>query len=382
MTLPEAILALKQGVGRLIRTETDRGVIAILDSRINTKRYGQQIVASLPRARRARSIADVKQFFRTRMSEFTNERMAHIPGPSDRRIALRVTPEAERALRGGHPWLFERAITRQSHAGRAGDLAVIFDRKGRFLAVGLYDPHSTIRARVLQHGEPAAINRDWFATRIAAAAQLRAPLLAQDTTGYRLVHGGNDGLPGLVIDRYDRTLALKLYTSAWLPHLRDVLPALAEVIPAERVVLRLGRAAQEQDDASALRDGMILSGPPLDGPVLFLENGLRFEADPVHGQKTGFFLDQRDNRARVGKLAAGKSVLNIFAYTGGFSLYAARGGARAAVSLDASAPALESAARNFALNHHHPSVAAASHELLAEDAFEGLARLGQERPPL
>jgi len=303
--------------------------------------------------------------------------LPRVPEPSDRRVAVRVRPEAERSLRRGHPWLFDRAITRQSHAGRAGDLAVIFDRKGRFLAVGLYDPHSMIRVRVLQHGEPAAINRDWFAARLATAAQLRAPLLLEnETTGYRLVHGGNDGLPGLVVDRYDRTLALKIYTSAWLPHLHDLLPALAEVIPAERVVLRLGRAAQEQE-LYGLSDGMLLSGPPLDGPVLFLENGLRFEADPVRGQKTGFFLDQRDNRARVEKLAAGKSVLNVFAYTGGFSLYAARGGARAVVSLDISQPALETAARNFALNRHHPSVAAASHKLLAEDAFGGLARLGK-----
>ncbi|RLC82911.1 MAG: 23S rRNA (cytosine(2499)-C(5))-methyltransferase [Chloroflexi bacterium] len=279
-------------------------------------------------------------------------------------------------MRGGHPWLFEGAITRQSRAGRAGDLVVIFDRKNRFLAVGLYDPHSTIRARVLQHGEPAAINRDWFAALLATAARLRASLLAQETTGYRLVHGGNDGLPGLVIDRYERTLVLKIYTAAWLPHLRELLTALEKVAPAERVVLRLGRALG-RGNTSPLRDGMILSGPPLDGPVLFLENGLRFEADPVRGQKTGFFLDQRDNRARVEKLAAGKSVLNVFAYTGGFSLYAARGGARMIVSLDASAPALEAAARNFALNRRHPSVAAAAHELLAEDAFEALARLGE-----
>lgn len=302
--------------------------------------------------------------------------MVGIPEPDERRIALRVTPEAERALRGGHPWLFERAITRQSHQGQAGDLAVVFDRKDRFLAVGLYDPHSTIRARILQRGEPAAINRDWFAARLAEAAQLRAPLLAQQTTGYRLVHGANDGLPGLVVDRYERTLVLKLYTSAWLPRLRDLLPALAEAAPAERVVLRLGRAASPQH---GLSDGTILSGPPLEDAVLFSENGLRFEADPVRGQKTGFFLDQRENRARVEELAAGKSVLDVFAYTGGFSLYAARGGARVVVSLDSSAPALESAARNMVLNRHHPAVAAASHELLVEDAFEGLARLGKSR---
>jgi 23S rRNA (cytosine1962-C5)-methyltransferase len=127
-----------------------------------------------------------------------------------------------------------------------------------------------------------------------------------------------------------------------------------------------------------LNDGVILSGPPLDGPVIFCENGLRFEADPVRGQKTGFFLDQRENRARVEKLASGKTVLDVFACTGGFSVYAARGGARAIVSVDVSRPALAAAARNFGLNRDSLSVAAAKHEALAKDAFEALARLGRD----
>ena len=305
-------------------------------------------------------------------------RLSRIPEPADRAIAVRITPAAERALRQGHPWLFDQAIRDQSHAGRPGDLAVIFDRRRRFLAVGLYDPHSPIRVRVLQQGEPAAIDRGWFEGRLAAAARVRAPLLQGDTTGYRLVHGENDGLPGLVIDRYDQTSVLKLYTAAWVPHLRHVLPALAAVAPAERLILRFGQAVQTQPhDLHGLRDGTILFGPDLDGPVVFQENGLRFEADPIHGQKTGFFLDQRENRARVEKLAAGKTVLDVFSYTGGFSLYAARGGARAVVSLDASRPALAAAARNFALNQDQGAVVAAKHELLAEDAFQALARLGQ-----
>lgn len=307
--------------------------------------------------------------------------MTHIPRPSGRRIAVRVTPAAEQAVRRGHPWLFDHAIRQQSRAGAPGDLAVIFDCKRRFLAVGLYDPDSPIRVRILQRGEPAPIDRDWFRARLMAAAQLRSPLLKKgDTTGYRLVHGENDGLPGLVIDRYDRTLVLKLYTLAWLPHLYDVLSALADVAPAERLVLRLGRTVQERPrHLHGSSDGAVLFGPALDGPVVFRENGLRFESDPVHGQKTGFFLDQRDNRARVEKLASGKTVLNVFAYTGGFSLYAARGGAKAITSIDMSRPALAAAVRNFALNRHHPSVAAAAqtHEVLAQDAFEALRRLGQ-----
>lgn len=308
----------------------------------------------------------------------TNPSITGLPKPADRRIALHVNREAERALRAGHPWLFENSIERQSQAGKPGDLAVAFDQKRRFLAIGLYDPTSPLRLRVLQHGAPATIDQAWFLTQLRAAAQRRAPLLVDGrTTGYRLVHGENDGLPGLVIDRYDQTLVIKLYTTAWLPHLADLLPALTTVQPAERLVLRMSRALQKMPEhLYGLADGMVLAGPLLTGPVIFLENGLRFEADPIHGQKTGFFLDQRENRARVEGLAAGKRVLNVFAYNGGFSLYAARGGARQVTSLDISRPALAAAERNFALNQHLPTVAAADHQLLVGDAFPLLAQLG------
>ena len=303
--------------------------------------------------------------------------LAQLPRPADRRIAVRIIPGAERALRRGHPWLFDQAIRQQSHDGRPGDLAVIFDHKRRFLAAGLYDPHSSIRVRVLQHRQTAIIDRDWFKAKLAAAVQLRAPLLQTDTNGYRLVHGENDGLPGLVIDRYAQTAVLKLYTLAWIPHLRDVCAALESASPAEGLVLRLGRAMLKQpQELCGLSDGMVLCGPGL-APILFQENGLRFESDPVRGQKTGFFLDQRDNRARVEKLAGGKDVLNAFSYTGGFSVYAARGGARSIVSLDASAPALQAAARNLVHNRRLPCVAAALHETIAADAFEALARMGE-----
>lgn len=304
--------------------------------------------------------------------------LQHIPGPDPRRVALRVAPAAERALRHGHPWLFDQAVRHQSHEGRPGDLAVIFDRHRRFLAIGLYDPHSSIRVRVLHRGKPEPVNQAWYRGRFSVAALLRAPLLASDTTGYRLVHGENDGLPGLVVDRYGETLVLKLYTPAWIPHLRHVLPALASVVPAERVVLRLGQATKGlSQHLHGLEDGILLFGQPLDGPVIFRENGLRFEADPVRGQKTGFFLDQRDNRARVEKMAARKRVLNAFAYTAGFSVYAARGAARSIVSLDASSPALEAAKRNFRLNWDEPYVAAARHEIVADDAFLALTEMGE-----
>jgi len=295
---------------------------------------------------------------------------------------MRVIPGAERALREGHPWLFAGSIREQSHEGEPGDLAVVFDRKNRFLAVGLYDPHSSIRVRVLQHREPAPIEQEWFAGQLASAAARRAPLRersgAARTTGYRLAHGENDGLPGFVVDRYEETLVIKLYTAAWVPHLRDVLRALTEIAPAERLVLRLGRAVQDRPQyLHGLEDGVVLSGPPLDGPVLFWENGLRFEADPIHGHKTGFYLDQRENRARVEALTGGQDVLNVFAYTGAFSVYAARGGARTVVDVDASAPALAAAERNLAHNRRIPAVATARHQAIVGDAFETLARVAE-----
>ncbi|MCA9918526.1 MAG: class I SAM-dependent methyltransferase [Anaerolineales bacterium] len=302
--------------------------------------------------------------------------LAYLPGPSQKRLALRVSPAAERAIRSGHPWLFDKAIRQQNGDGRSGDLAVIFDRKNRFLAIGLYAPASPIRVRILAQGQPTQIDADWFLHKLETAAELRAPLLQTNTTGYRLVYGENDGLPGLVIDRYGETLVVKLYTTAWVPHLRDVLAAATQLMQPKRIVLRLSRFVQSQTEALyGLHDGQVWGQPMRNEGVRFVENGLNFEADAVHGQKTGFFLDQRDNRARVEQLAAGKRVLNVFAYTGGFSLYAARGGATEVVSLDLSQPALANAMRNFKLNRDNAAVAAAEHELLVGDAFLTMQQL-------
>jgi len=197
----------------------------------------------------------------------------------------------------------------------------------------------------------------------------------KNTTGYRLVDGENDGLPGLVIDRYADTLVLKLYTPAWIPHLKDFCDALARVSPATHLTLRLNRSLQKQTEyLHGLSDGMTLSLLPPPSLILFKENGLIFESDPIHGQKTGFFLDQRDNRARVELLSKDKSVLNLFAYTGGFSVYAARAGAKEIVSVDVSAPALEGAVRN--MTHNKLTV---PHETIAEDVFEVLARMESQK---
>ena len=314
----------------------------------------------------------------------SNSLLAQLPSPAAKRIALRVSAPAERALRQGHPWIFDQAITEQSHEGAPGDLAVIFDNKRRFVAIGLYDPTSSIRVRVLQHRQPATIDAVWFQSKLITANQLRKPLTEQPaefiTNGYRLVHGENDGLPGLVVDRYAETLVIKIYSPAWIPHLREFCSALLQTNPAERLMLRLSRSLKKQSEfLYGLEDGTTLAGLPPAGLILFQENGLTFECDPIHGQKTGFFLDQRENRARVEKLSKGKSVLNIFAYTGGFSVYAARGGAKQVISVDISAPAIEAAIHNFSYNQHIPAVKSAVHETIADDAFEVLARMQSQK---
>jgi len=314
------------------------------------------------------------------MTTNPNPLLSQLPSPAAKRIALRVSAPAERALHQGHPWIFDQAITEQSHAGAPGDLAVIFDKKRRFIAIGLYDPTSSIRVRVLQHNQPATIDANWFQAKLIAANQLRKPLAQQSTNGYRLVHGENDGLPGLVIDRYAETLVLKIYSPAWVPHLKEIYAALAQTNPCERLILRLSRSATKQSELlHGLTDGMTLAGQPPEGLILFRENGIIFECDPIHGQKTGFFLDQRENRARIEKLSKGKSVLNVFAYTGGFSVYAARGGAKQVISVDISAPALQAVLHNFSHNQHIPTVKSATHEILAEDAFDALARMETQK---
>ena len=295
--------------------------------------------------------------------------LARLPEPGEKRLAVRVTKQAEKHIRAGHPWLFDQAIQKLSHEGEAGDLAVVFDQKKKFLAIGLYDPTSPMRVKILQHNKSATINQAWFKAKLQEAADKRAPLAEQDTNGYRLIYGEGDGLPSLIIDRYGDTLVIKLYSAAWLPHLRPLLAVLDEVQPATRWVLRMSRNMQN-GECFGLYDGQILRGDAPTEPVVFQENGVTFTADVVHGHKTGFFFDHRNNRQRVGKLARGKRVLDVFAYSGGFSTYAAVGGAIEVVSLDVSRPALEAAGQHVAMN-----TTGVSHQTIAEDAFAALARL-------
>lgn len=289
------------------------------------------------------------------------------------RLKLRVTATAETILRGGHPWLFAGAVREANRAGETGELAVVYDRKDRFLAIGLFDAESPIRVRVLHAGDPVTIDEQWWRQRFEVAIRRRDGLFDEETTGYRWIHGESDGWPGLVLDRYGDTLVLKVYTAAWLPRLKDLTALMMDSLRPMHIVLRLSRNIQETARRRfQLEDGEVVGGGSIEANPVFLESGIRFEADVLRGQKTGFFLDQRENRKRVGMLARSAEVLNAFSYSGGFSLYAARGGAASVTNLDISAHALEAARRNFVLNEGDENVRLCRHETIQADAFEWL----------
>ena len=325
-------------------------------------------------------------------------------GSPPARLRLRITATAENYVRGGHPWVFADSVRELNRAGTVGELAVIYDRNDEFLAVGFFDPDSPIRVRVLHAGKPLTIDAAFWQARLDTALRRRDGWFDESTTGYRLINGESDGWPGLVLDRYDTTLVLKLYTPAWLARLEEIVNLIREKLQPERIVLRLSRNIQRLGSHKELpphpgpllpqrrdggegelssararvwRDGEVLfqkhAGSESGAPVVFREGGLRFEADVVRGQKTGFFLDQRENRRLVETLASGRAVLNAFSFSGGFSLYAARGGAKAVTDIDLSRHALDSARRNFDLNQATAAIARCPHESIQADAFAWLA---------
>lgn len=299
------------------------------------------------------------------------------PSVGEKNLAVRLTPSAEREVRRGHPWVFDRSIESVSHEGAPGDLAVIFDGKRQFLAVGLFDPASPIRVRIVHRGRPARIDAGFWADRVLDALQVRQGLAASgETTAYRLINGENDGFGGLVVDRYDSVAVMKIYSLAWLPHLPHIVDALVDATDLDTVITRFGRLVRGED-MHGLVDGEALVGSTPFEPVPFLENGLLFDADVVAGQKTGHFLDQRDNRAIVRSMAGGARVLDVFSCTGGFSVHAAAGGAVDVTSVDAAGPALRAAERHMRTNTEGGLIGSCKHRVVEGDAFEVMAAMSR-----
>ena len=292
-------------------------------------------------------------------------------------IKLQVSKTLQTKILKGYPWIFDYQIQSPPQDGKPGYLGIVYSSKNKFLAIGLYDPFSAIRLRILQYGSPQEIDVAFFAERIKKAIALRSSLPKMGTSGYSVINGENDRLPGMVIDRYEDTAVLKLYTSAWIPFFDILLPLLEEHLKVQRCVLRLSRNAKKTvEEISDFREGQVLFGPPLNAPVCFRENGLFFEVDVFEGQKTGFFLDQRDNRQCIRTMSKDKSVLNVFSYTGGFSIYAFAGGCRSVVEIDSNPWAIKTSRETFELNFPSKQFETDNFQQLQRDAFIALKQLG------
>ncbi len=281
-----------------------------------------------------------------------------------------LKPGRERSLLQKHPWVFSGALARVDGDPQPGDTVEVCAAGGDFLAWASYNPHSNIRARIWSWKREDVPGPDLLRARLTAALALRKALVpSAETSALRLVHAESDGLPGFIVDRYNDTLVVQCLTAgadAW----RDAFVVM--------LVEQTGAAAvyeRSDVDVRALeglpeRTGA-LYGPPPGGAITIQENGLSFLVDIARGHKTGFYLDQRRNRQRVRELVAGRSLLNCFSYSGGFSVYALAGGASDVLSVDSSAAALDLGRRNMDANR----LPAERAEWLEEDVFHTLRRL-------
>ena len=286
---------------------------------------------------------------------------------------LTLKPGRERSLLRRHPWVFSGAIAEVRGSVQSGSTVQIRGADGRFLAWAAYSPASQIRARAWSFDEAEVPGPDLFKKRIETALALRRAEVPPETTNaLRLVHGESDGLPGLVADRYADTLVVQLLSAGCERWREALIGILREQSGCARVHERSDTDGRELEGFAASTG--LIAGTAADGPLRIVENGIQYEVDVAAGQKTGFYLDQRDNRARVRTLADGREMLNCFSYTGGFTLSALAGGARSVLSIDSSAPALELAKRNLALN----GVEANRAEWLEADVFGALRKLRTE----
>jgi len=266
--------------------------------------------------------------------------MIEFPNIQTQRLAVKLKLKAEKLVKQGHPWVFEDSITKINKQGNAGDITVLFDqRRDKVFAIGLYDPDSPIRIKMIS-ASPMTIGTDFFKEKITIAFSKRNQLLKTDTDSYRFIFGENDGFPGFIADVYKDVLVVKLYTAIWFPYLEMILPELVEVSGSNTVVMRLSRNL-ERSNAYGVTNGQVIDGILSNEVVYFKEHGVRFSANVIHGHKTGYFLDHRHNRKRVGDLSKGKRILDVFSYAGGFSVHALAGGATEVISLDISAQALK-----------------------------------------
>lgn len=287
-----------------------------------------------------------------------------------------LKPRKDESLQNGHLWIFSGALQQPPHWIEAGGLVDVKSATGQFVARGYYNPQTDIAIRILTRDSSEEIDADFLRRRVRQAVELRHVFDPDITNAFRLINAEGDGMPGLVVDRYAEVLVAQIHTLG-MERLRPLLvEALLTGTDTRGILMRNDGQARQREGLEMEEPGVVAGAVPTQ--VTIRENNVLFTVDPWAGQKTGFFLDQRDKREALRKYTYGARVLNCFSYTGGFSVYAAlTSPATQVVSIDISAPAIEFARQHFVLNGLDPG----HHEFRIANVFDYLeeARLSNER---
>jgi 23S rRNA (cytosine1962-C5)-methyltransferase len=278
-----------------------------------------------------------------------------------------LKPRKEESLQGGHLWIFSRALQQPPHWIEPGGLVDVKSSTGQFVARGYYNPRTDIAIRLLTRDIDQAIDVDFLRKRIRNALDLRKVFDPEKTNTYRLINSEGDGLPGLIVDRFAEILVAQIHTAGMERMRSQLIDALLDETDTRGILLRNDSQSRRREGLELEEPQVVTGGVPMQ--VTVRENTVLFLVDPWQGQKTGFFLDQRDKREALRKYTRAKRVLNCFSYSGSFSVYAALTSERTRVtSVDISAPAIESARQNFILNGLDPN----HHQFLVADVFDYL----------
>ena len=276
----------------------------------------------------------------------------------------------EKSLKRRHPWIFSKAVREVVNPPGNGADIDIYAADGSFLARASYSPNSQIRARVWSFNAEEKIDQQFFERKIREAAEARTLMLEETgMSACRLVDAESDGLPGLIIDRYNNFLVLEVLSAGAEYHLKDITSALRNIYPDDNIYERSDVEVRTKEVLES-RKGVIYGEEPPEELAIKENGGMQILVNIKEGHKTGYYLDQRDNRAALSKYCKGKSVLNCFSYTGGFSLYALRGRAKSVANVDVSQKALDIAKKNIVLNHLDPGRV----KFIREDVFAFLRK--------
>ena len=262
---------------------------------------------------------------------------------------IRLKKGKEKAVRQLHPWVFSGAIDQVKGAPENGEIVMVTDSIGNFLAYGFFNDKSRVAVRLLEWNLETEINEDWWRNKIAKAVKKRESLYNQDTNTYRLIFSEADFIPGLIVDRYADFLSVQILTSGIERIKHIIIDELQKLLDPKGIFDRSDASARAHEGMDASSGG-ILSGLEPPEFVSVKENGIFYHVNIADGQKSGFYCDQRDNRRLVANHSKGKKTLDCFSYSGGFSLNAFRAGATEVVSVDSSAPALDTLKKNIEIN--------------------------------